>query len=128
MIHSTTGKPFLLHSCGCIFEVMDDLIDTVKIDAKHSNEDQIAPFTEWVERYGNRIGNFGGIDTGVLCTQTPETIREMTLDCLKRIEQIPHHGGIAFSSGNSIPDYVPTDRYLAMVEAVRDWRGDKVIG
>lgn len=127
MVHTQTGKPFLLHSCGCIFDVMDDLIDTAGIDAKHSNEDQIAPFTEWVERYGSRIGNFGGLDTGVLCTETPETIRAMTLDCLERIERIPNHGGIAFSSGNSIPDYVPTEGYLAMVEAVRDWRGDKVL-
>ncbi|MDR1030283.1 MAG: hypothetical protein LBL76_05370 [Treponema sp.] len=47
------GKPFLLHSCGCIFKVMDDLI-AARIDAKHSNEDAIAP-------YGRRIGNFGGL-------------------------------------------------------------------
>ena len=38
-----TGKPFLLHSCGQIFGVMDDLIRDAHIDAKHSNEDQIAP-------------------------------------------------------------------------------------
>ncbi len=28
---------FLLHSCGCIFEVMEDILAT-GIDAKHSNE------------------------------------------------------------------------------------------
>ena len=43
------GKPFLLHSCGCIFPVMEDLI-AAGIDAKHSNEDQIARFPEWVRR------------------------------------------------------------------------------
>ena len=42
---------------------MDDLIDEAKIDAKHSNEDQIDPFSVWVQRYGNKIGNLGGIDT-----------------------------------------------------------------
>lgn len=124
MIHQQTGKPFLLHSCGHIFDVMDDLIDTAKIDAKHSNEDQIAPFTDWVNRYGHRIGNFGGLDTGVLCQESPETIRKMTFECLDAIQG---HGGIAFSSGNSIPDYVPAEGYLAMNEAVRDWRGDKRI-
>ena len=36
---------------------MEDLITDVGIDAKHSNEDQIAPFPEWVRRYGDRIGN-----------------------------------------------------------------------
>lgn len=126
LVHET-GKPFLLHSCGCIFEVMDDLIDTAKIDAKHSNEDMIAPFTDWVERYGTRIGNFGGLDTGILCTESPETVREMTFDCLDRINSIPGHGGIAFSSGNSIPYYVPAEGYLAMNEAVREWRGDRIL-
>ena len=38
-------KKFLLHSCGNIFEIMPDII-TLGIDAKHSNEDQIAPFDE----------------------------------------------------------------------------------
>ncbi len=115
------GKPFLLHSCGCIFNVMDELIDEAKIDAKHSNEDEIAHFTVWVDKYGDRIGNFGGIDTDVLCRYPREYIEQYVLDCL---EKVKGKGGIAFSSGNSIPDYVPTEGYHAMVETVRKWRGD----
>ena len=39
----------LLHSCGAIFDVMDDLIDVAGIDAKHSNEDAILPFSAgWI--------------------------------------------------------------------------------
>ena len=34
------------------------------------------------------------------------------------------HGGFAFGSGNSIPDYVPTEGYLSMNRAVRRIRGD----
>ena len=60
-------KPFLLHSCGCIFEVMPDFIDTARINSKHSNEDSIAPFSKWVDDYGKKIGIFGGIDTDALC-------------------------------------------------------------
>ena len=119
------GKPFLLHSCGNLFGVFDDIIDKANIDAKHSNEDIIAHFAVWAEKYGDRIGNFGGIDTDVLCRNTPEFIRDYVHDSLRRSQG---HGGIAFGSGNSIPDYVPTEGYLAMIEAVRDWRGDKVIG
>lgn len=44
------NKPFLLHSCGQIYDITDDLINAAKIDAKHSNEDQVALFTEWVDR------------------------------------------------------------------------------
>lgn len=114
-------KPFLLHSCGCIFNIMDDLINVAKIDAKHSNEDQIARFPVWVERYGEKIGNFGGIDTDVLCRETPESIREYVLDV---IDKCIGHGGFAFGSGNSIPDYVSPQGYLAMVKTVREYRGD----
>lgn len=113
-------KPFLLHSCGCIFDVMDDLIEVAAIDAKHSNEDVIAPFTTWVERYGDRIGNFGGIDMDVLCQSDAAGVRAYTLDVLNAVRG---RGGLAFGSGNSIPDYVPVEGYLAMVNTVRQWRG-----
>ncbi len=119
LIHSY-GKPFLLHSCGMIFDVMDDLV-AAGIDAKHSNEDQIAPFPVWVERYGERIGNFGGADTDFICRNDPETIREYVRDV---VGKSVGHGGFAFGSGNSIPDYVPVEGYLAMVNALREWRGD----
>ena len=82
------------------------------------------PFAELVARDGDRIGNFGGLDVWVMKMEFPENIRKMTLECLEKIQG---NGGIAFSSGSSVPDYVPTANYLAMNEAVRDWRGDKQI-
>jgi uroporphyrinogen decarboxylase len=115
------GKPFLLHSCGQIFDVMEDMITVAGIDAKHSNEDQIAPFPVWVERYGDRIGNFGGIDTDAVCLLDAAAMRSYIQDVIR---QCTGHGGFAFGSGNSIPDYVPTEGYLTMVETVREYRGD----
>ena len=122
LVHEA-GKPFLLHSCGAIFDVMEDLIDTVGIDAKHSNEDQIAPFPQWVERYGDRIGNFGGIDTDAVCHLTKPEMREYIADVIAKCSG---HGGFAFGSGNSIPDYVPAQGYLNMIETVRELRGEKI--
>ena len=40
------------------------------------------------------------------------------------IETCQGHGGFAFGSGNSIPDYVPAEGYLAMNRSVRTLRGD----
>ena len=114
------GKPFLLHSCGCIFNVMEDLIDA-GIDAKHSNEDQIALFPRWVDLYGDRIGNFGGIDTDAVCRLPKD---EMEVYIRDVIEKCQGRGGFAFGSGNSIPDYVPTDQYVFMVNCVRRLRGE----
>jgi len=112
------GKPFLYHSCGCIFNVMEDMINTAKIDAKHSNEDLIGEFQVWVDLYGDRIANFGGIDTDALCRLSIPEIKEYIIDLLSRCGS----KGIAFSTGNSIPDYVPIDKYLAMIQTVREFR------
>lgn len=120
LVHAA-GKPFLLHSCGNIFSVMDDIISIARIDAKHSNEDEIAPFREWIERYGGRIGNFGGVDTDHLCRKGEAEIREITIEAIRCAEG---RGGFALGSGNSIPDYVPVEGYLAMVNAAREYRGD----
>jgi uroporphyrinogen decarboxylase len=120
MVHGA-GKPFLLHSCGAIFSVMDDLI-AAGIDAKHSNEDQVAPFPEWVKLYGDRIGNFGGIDMNKIIFLDRDAMREYIHDVIK---QSIGHGGFAFGSGNSIPDYVPTGKFILMTEIVREWRGEK---
>lgn len=119
LIHAH-NKPFLLHSCGQIFDVMDDIIDVAGIDAKHSNEDVIAPFPEWVERYGGRIGNFGGVDTDVVCSDDTQHIRDYTLDVVRKVDGC---GGIAIGTGNSVPNYVSVAGYQAMNEAVREYRG-----
>jgi uroporphyrinogen decarboxylase len=48
-----------------IHAVMESIIEA-GIDAKHSNEDAIDTFDVWVERYGDRIGNFGGVEMNVM--------------------------------------------------------------
>jgi uroporphyrinogen decarboxylase len=116
-------KPFLFHTCGCVFDVMDDIIDTAGIDAKHSNEDTIATFDVWTKKYGDRIGNFGGIDLDALCQNTEDEIRNYVFDIL---EKTSHCGGVAYGSGNTIPHYVPVKGYLAMNKAIREFRGEKV--
>lgn len=115
-------KPFLLHSCGKIYDVMDELIDGVGIDAKHSNEDAIDIFDVWVDRYGDRIGNFGGIEMNIMTLNTPDEVKQYVRDLLPKIEG---HGGIAIGTGNQISDYTEPANWIAMSEAVRQWRGDR---
>ncbi|MEE4195065.1 MAG: uroporphyrinogen decarboxylase family protein [Anaerolineae bacterium] len=116
---NAAGMPFLYHSCGKIFSVMDDIID-LGIHAKHSNEDIIAPFDEWIERYSGRIGLCGGIDVDLLCQKTPA---EITADVVEKGTRFrAAANGYALGSGNSIPEYVPTDGYLAMIEGAQKIR------
>lgn len=113
------GKPFLMHSCGCIFAVMDDLIEA-GINAKHSNEDQIAPYSEWIDRYGDRIGLVGGVDVDRLCQTPPDVLRGEII--AEATEYRRRARGYALGSGNSIADYVPMEGYLAMIEAAKEIR------
>ncbi len=112
----SAGKPFLWHSCGKIFSIMDDVI-ALGINAKHSNEDVIAPYEKWISLYSDRIGLLGGIDVDVLCTKKPEEIVEDVFEKGTRFRATAQ--GYALGSGNSIPDYVPVDGYLAMIEAAK---------
>ena len=41
------------------------------------NEDEIAPFDEWIRRYNDRIGLFGGIDVDMLCQNSYDEIFEV---------------------------------------------------
>ncbi len=113
------GKPFLLHSCGNIFPVMDEII-ALGINAKHSNEDVIAPFDTWIERYGEKIALLGGIDVDVLCRTDPQDIFEQVVELGWRFRQKAR--GFALGSGNSIPEFVPAEGYLAMIRAAQEIR------
>lgn len=115
LIHAA-GKPFLWHSCGRIFSIMDDVI-ALGINAKHSNEDAIAPFDQWISLYSDRIGLLGGIDVDTLCQQAPTEIVAEVVEKGQRFRRTAN--GYALGSGNSIPDYVPVDGYLALIEAAR---------
>ena len=118
LIHAA-GKKFLLHSCGCIFEVMDDII-ALGIDAKHSNEDQIAPFDKWIDLYNEKIGLFGGIDVNILCLKKYEDIYN---EVLEKGTMYRHKArGYGIGSGNSIPEYIPIEGFFAMIDAVKEIR------
>lgn len=117
LVHSH-GKPFLLHSCGKIYDVMDDLI-AAGIDAKHSNEDAIDTFDVWVNRYGGRIGNFGGVEMNIMTLSTPDEVKAYVRNLLPKITG---HGGMAIGTGNQISYYTEPANFIAMTEAVREWR------
>ena len=48
----------------------------------------------------------------------------MLQHALDVIKKSVGHGGFAIGTGNSIPNYLPAESYLNMVEIVREYRGD----
>lgn len=111
------GIPYFLHSCGNVEAVMEDLIEDVEIDAKHSFEDVIIPIAQFQEHYGDRIGVLGGVDVNRLTMDPPEKLRRYVRSV---INACAPRGRFAVGSGNSIPSYIPLQNYLTMLdEALR---------
>ncbi len=112
------GKKAIIHSCGNLSEVMDEVIELMQFDGKHSYEDIISPVeTEWL-KYHRGIAILGGIDLDFLVESTPEQVKKRAL---RLLELTRNEGSFALGSGNSIPAYVPVKNYQAMISAVNEF-------
>jgi len=110
------GRPYLLHSCGNLKAIMEDLIEDVQIDAKHSFEDTIESVIDFRLRYGHRIAALGGIDVDFLCRADEEQIRARVRETL---EACMPGGGYVLGTGNSVANYIPLRNYLVMLDEGR---------
>lgn len=119
MAHAA-GRPYLLHSCGNLSLIMEDLIGDVRIDAKHSFEDTIEDVRDVKATYGRRIALLGGIDVDFLCRSTESEVRDRVRNTL---ETCMDGGGYCLGTGNSVANYIPVDNYLAMLDEGRRFAG-----
>ncbi len=109
---------YLLHTCGYIEPIIEDLIQDVKIDAKHSFEDGITPVTQFKKEYGDRISALGGVDMDKMCRLKESELRKYVRDILDKC--MPGRG-YALGSGNSIANYIPVENYLTMLDEGAKW-------
>jgi uroporphyrinogen decarboxylase len=98
---------------------MDELIDDVGIDAKHSFEDVITPVADAKRMYGDRIAVLGGIDVDFLCRANEAEVRAYTRSV---IDACAPGGGWALGTGNSVANYIPVENYLAMLDEGMQYR------
>jgi uroporphyrinogen decarboxylase len=111
------GKLFVLHTCGDVYAIMDDLID-LGIHAKHSFEDKIQPVEDVYRRWGDRVGLVGGVDVHLLTSGSEEDVRRRTREILNVCGP---GGGYVLGTGNSVANYVPLSNYQAMLDEGRRW-------
>ena len=111
------GKLGVLHSCGYMGDVMEDVIEDMKYDGRHSYEDNIIPVEEAYRRWGGRIAILGGMDVDFLIRSDEDAIKARAKNMLALSEE---KGGYALGSGNSIPYYIPNEKYFAMTSVVAE--------
>jgi uroporphyrinogen decarboxylase len=114
------GRLCVLHSCGNLNDIIDDLADDCRIDAKHSFEDTIEDVREVKNTYGRKIALIGGIDVDFLCRADEPAIRKRVRETLDICQP---GGGYCLGTGNSVTNYIPLDNYLAMVDEGRLYAG-----
>jgi uroporphyrinogen decarboxylase len=110
------GKPFILHSCGNLKDIYEDLITDCRIDAKHSFEDTILPVEDFKRLYGSRVTPLGGLDVDVICRSDEATLRAYTR---RKVEACFSDGYWALGTGNSLTDYMPVENYMTVLDEGR---------
>ena len=110
--------PAILHSCGYANDIMDDIIDFMGFDGKHSYEDAIMPVEDAYERWHDRIAILGGIDVNFMVQHSEEEIISRCRAMLKRTEG---RGGYALGTGNSVPEFIPQDNFIALLRAALEY-------
>ena len=111
------NKPFMYHSDGVLWDVLEDII-ACGVDALHPIEPKAMEIAEVKQRYGDRLCLLGHVDVDLLSRGTAEQVRQQVKH---NIEAAGYNGGYMVGSGNSIPDYVNYDNYLAMMDAAREF-------
>ncbi len=110
------GLPFIFHSDGKLWDVLDDLADC-GVKAIHPIEPQAMDIVEVKKRYGDKFCILGNIDLDY--TLTRGTVEEVEEQVKRRIRELAPGGGYCLAASNSVPDYVKPENYKAMVEAAK---------
>ncbi len=113
------GKIYLYHCCGNMSQVLEDLIEDIRIDAFHSFQDVIMPVWEFKAEYGKRVAALGGVDVDKLARYDQASLRRYVRRVLDRCMT---GGRYALGSGNTVTNYVPPENYLVMLEEGLRWK------
>ena len=111
-------KVAIFHSDGRLWQVLEDLI-ACGFDALHPIEPKAMDILEVRRRTAGKLSLIGNIDLDYpLTTGTPAAVRAQVHE---RIADLAPDGGYLVGSSNSIPDWVPVENYVAMLEATFDF-------
>ena len=113
MVHAR-GLPVLLHTCGNPEALFEDIIEA-GFDALHPLEANSVDIYEAKGKIGHRICLCGNLDLSYMLTRADPA--EIVEDVKKHLRALAPKGGYCLGSSNSIPNYVPLEKYLTMNRA-----------
>lgn len=112
------NMPVILHSCGCVKELIPDLIE-IGLDCLQPLEVKAGmDLIELKKQYGEKLAFMGGIDVRAMADPDPRKIEE---EIKTKFEIAKKGGGYIYHSDHSIPDNVSFSQYKHVMELVREY-------
>lgn len=109
--------PFIYHSDGRIWEIIDDLLEC-GFNAIHPIEPKAMSIKEVSDKYLGRLCLLGNIEMDTLIRGKREEVESLVLS---NLENIAANGFYACGSSNTITSPMPLENVRAMVDTVRKY-------
>ena len=111
------GMPVLLHSCGCVKELIPDLIEA-GFDCLQPLEVKAGmDVRELKSAYGDRMAFMGGIDVRAMAAPDPRLIEA---EIRSKFEVAKRGGGYIYHSDHSVPKDVSFEQYRRVMDLVKE--------
>ncbi len=112
-------KPLIYHSDGKLWDVFPDIIDC-GVNALHPIEPKAMDIFKVKSFVGSQLCLIGNIEVGdILSLGTPKNVREAVMFNMGHLGPL---GGYCIGSGNSIPNYVKYENYIALIDTAKNYK------
>ena len=110
-------KPWVFHSDGNVAPLMDEILSW-KPDAIHPLEPGAMDIGKMKQKYGEQVGLIGNLSVDRLASASPAEVAAETRALLQACSP---GGGYGFSSGNSLPRFLPLENVMAVSDTLRSF-------
>ena len=105
------------HACGDIREVFSDLVD-IGMDIYNTFQPEIFDVAKMKQEYGRDVTFYGGVSTQrLLPFETPDAVRKETR---RLMDILGRDGGYIAAPTHAIPNDVPTENILALLDVLKN--------
>jgi uroporphyrinogen decarboxylase len=113
------GKYVMIHSCGDVDELFDDLIE-IGLDCFNPFQPEVMDVDALLPRYRGRLAFYGGLSTQrTLPYGSVEDVRDAT----RHLLDLGREGGYIFAPAHDVEGDVPVANILAFIDVVRQQAG-----
>jgi len=109
------GKFVVIHCCGDVDELFDDLVD-IGLNCFNPFQPEVMDVEDLIRRYRGRLAFHGGLSIQkTLPYGSVEDVRRET----RRLLELGGEGGYIFAPSHAVPGDVPTENMVAFIEEIQ---------